>query len=81
MNKPDQFQTTDNLSRVANEATAWISFFNTLSAAMEGKIRGYRELVKTLPESPVAAQLMRQLEWDVKAIDDLRKQGPIFPAQ
>jgi len=80
MNKPDQFQTTDNLTRVANEANAWISHLNMLSAAMEGKIRGYHELAKSLPPSPAAAQLMRQLEWDVKAIDDLRKQGPIFSA-
>ena len=77
MSKPDQYQTTENLTRVANEAGAWISYLNMMAATMEGRIRGYQELVGQLPPSPVAEQLRKQLAWDIKAIDDIQKRGPI----
>lgn len=78
MNKPDQFQTTDNLIRVANEAGSWISHLNMLASAMEGRTRGYLEAARALPPSPQAERLVKSLEYDVKAVEDLRKQGPIF---
>ena len=77
MNLPDQFQTTDNLTRVANEANAWIAHLNVLASSLEGKARGYLELARTLPASPQKDQLVRSLELDVKATEDLRNRGPV----
>ena len=74
---PDQYQTTENLARVAQEANAWISHLNILSSAMEGRIRGYVEAVKSLPDSPQKDRLLKSIEADVNSIDDMRKRGPI----
>lgn len=78
MNNPDQFQTIDNVRRVASEAASWISFLNILSDSMEGKIRGYLEAAEALPSSPQSERLVRSLKWDIETIDDLRRMGPIF---